>query len=465
MRSLTIASTLFEYLVLYRLNDHHQKSFGQRLREACERLGPTFIKLGQLLSTRYELLKEEDCIELQRLLDQVPVMPPEIVRAVIRQDFGKELEELYSKFDLVPIASASIAQVHKAQLHDGSVVAVKVRRQHVHKIIRADIRVFKRLMRIAKLFSPTLRHVKILSIIDEYERWLLIENDFRHEAKNLDDMRAYYADYHEAFAGSGGKIICPNRYPDFCTRNILTMEFIDGVPLSKYRSIQHHPEYDLERSLRVFINVSIRALFQEKTYIFTADPHAANILILKGGDVAVVDFGLVERFDADLTRRTVDLFMAVYAKNVEAAIRAGLRLSYADSSYAERIRPDFIEYIRKAEHAGIGFWFMEVVRICIRRKVPLPEELKLFGRANTVLDGMVATVLPGRTTIELMGPELKRALRNRIMNNIRHIDYASVLFHLTEKVRESPVHAHLLIDRYWDNPLQFIRDVKKAVVE
>src|SRR3989344_5032799 len=120
MRSARIARVLLEYLVLHTLNDNYRKSFGVRLREACEALGPTFIKIGQMLSTRYELLKEEDCVELQRLLDQVPVMPPEAVRAIIRQDLGRELEECYTAFNPIPIASASIAQVHEAQLHDGS---------------------------------------------------------------------------------------------------------------------------------------------------------------------------------------------------------------------------------------------------------------------------------------------------------------------------------------------------------
>ena len=191
-RSFQISFTSFKYLVFYKFTKYQNKTLGTRIRLACEELGFVFIKIGQILSTRYELLSREDCAELQKLLDSVPPVPYEQIQKIFLEDFNTTPENIFQNWNPVPMASASVAQVYKAHIPKYGDVAVKVRRPRIEKNIRSDLAILKRLGKIAQIFSKNLRQTNLNEVFNQVESWLLAEIDFRNEANNLDRISNQY---------------------------------------------------------------------------------------------------------------------------------------------------------------------------------------------------------------------------------------------------------------------------------
>lgn len=467
-RWIKIVSVISKYFLFYKLGKHRKYIFGKRLRYACEELGPIFIKLGQVLSTRYDILSNENCVELQKLLDQVEPIPFQKVLDIIQKDFGKKYELVFKAFDTNPLASASISQVHRATLFDGKKVAVKIRRPEVSEHVESDIRVLKQVVSIVSLFSPTLRHVDGKQVVNQLHDWILLEIDFKHEVHNIKQMKSYLvrvAEYTKMSKEEANNLIIPEVYEEYCTENVIVMEFIDGVPLSKFETIKDNPEYNLILSAKAIAMLILRhwLIARDDEYIFHADPHPANVLILPHGRLALVDFGLIGHLSPKQTRNTANLFLAVYAHNLERSIEYALAIPGVDyEKYANKLRPDIQAYLRKAPEKGVGFWFMEFVRIFVKHKVPIPYDIILFGRQNAVGDGLIATILPGKTTIDIMGEELGRALRKKITQNILDVDFSRLAYAVSEEVKNSPDRVVSILERLSKDPFEIVKDYNEA---
>ena len=436
------------------------------MRFACEELGTTFIKIGQLLSLRYDLISESDGKELQKLLDDVEEVPYDLVREIIKHDFGMYPEELFAKFPKKPIAAASISQVYKAKLHDGTTVAVKVRRPYLRRKIELDIKILRRTMSVAKWFVPILRKIDVERVIDQFGEWLLQEINFKNERKNIDLLEKNYSFAAGGFRKDLGKIYMPKVYDNFCSSNILTMEFVIGVPLTNASTIMDDPDYDVKKSVLTMVNASIRSLMQDKSTVFNGDPHPANIFLLKNGDVAIIDAGLMGTFSTEQIKRINDLFLAVYTKNTEETVRGILALcDVSYEKYERRLRKDIPLYLEQTRSRGIGFWFIEIIRICIKNKIPPPYLISLMGKANIVMDGLLYMVDKENTTIDMMGEELRRGVWRRIKKNFAETDYGPVLYTLSTKIKRNPEVLNALLERYYEQPLALIKDVKRALQE
>jgi len=463
-RTLSIIRVSAKYFLFYKLNRYSNESLGRRLRLACEELGPVFVKIGQTLSTRYELLSKEDCEELSGLLDNVAPLPEEVVRYIFWFDFGKTPEQLFKYFDGRPIASASIAQVYKAQLHTGEWVAVKVRRPNIQTTIHSDLAILKVLGNIAQIFSSDLRRINLRIVLKQIEGWLFQETDFRQEAKNIHTI---YSAFREAVDRGENKhidkIVIPNVYNNYCSKNIVTMDFIEGVSMSKLESIKDNPEYDPLASVSSFLNSFMYTWLNESYLYFHGDPHPANILILKNGKLAILDFGLVGFMDKKDCEETRNLLIAVYSKNLEGAIEAALQMCNADQKFADRIRSDVKAYLLKTEYSGFAFWFVGFIRIFIKHKLPLPYQLVMMGRVQALLENLLHKVAPNATTLDVFGKELKRGLQGKIIDNILSTDLFPVAYALSEKLKKSPEMVAGLIDKYFDDPLQAVRDLREAM--
>lgn len=461
-RALTIATVLCTHLVLHRLNRHRHKPLGMRMREAAERLGPTFIKFGQALSTRYELFSEADRKELRKLLDQVPPMDDETIDYLFRFDFGKLPEKMFEEFDRRPLASASIAQVHRAVLKDGTRVAVKIRRPFIGKPITQDIQLLRMLVGLAQLFSGTLRHIQAHRAVNEISTWLMQEIDFENEKENIEKFRDVYG-ARERVREDLGRLVIPDVYEEYCSFSILTMEFIEGTPVTRYEEVMDNPEYDVLQSLMTYGVSPLRKWLLDGYVLIHGDPHPSNILIMKGGDVGLIDFGLIGEITRPQTKYMADLMFAVYLQDLDGAIEHAIRMTGADHTFADRIRQDMKQYIEQAPEEGIGYWFFESVRIFIKHRAPAPLFLALFGRANITTDGMIEMVSPGTKVLDIMGEELKTCVKRRMASNFRETNYLPVLYKLSEKMKKSPTLLVRLIDRYCEDPLRFARDVGNAL--
>lgn len=465
-RSWEIARTGSKYFIFHKINRHRHETLGVRLRLACEELGLVFIKLGQVLSARYDLLSAENCKELRQLLDSVPPFALAETRKIFREDFGREPEECFADFELDLVASASIAQVYAARLPDGSKLAVKVKRPGVERHVRADMKILRTFARVLCVVSKKLRHVDIPRIVNELEYWILLETDFENEIRNIKCASSFYHGEGRTVAGSySDLLVFPKVHEELSSGRVITMDFIEGVPVKDVESIRNNPDYDIRQSIQGLLGTVMRVWMEADIMYYHGDPHPSNILIRPGGELGLLDFGILGHFERKDLEDTRDLMLAVYTENVEEAIRLGLQM--ADISYTEilaaELRADIAEYIRKTKYEGMGFWFMEFIRIYMKHQLPLPYQLVLFGRMNFLLDGLAVMALPGTPAMDLLEGELKRAVRRRTLRNFTKLNFVPAMYVLSEKIRKSPHLVADLIDRYFDDPLEALRNFKEIV--
>jgi len=440
-------------------------TLGTRIRLACEELGFVFIKIGQILSTRYELLSREDCTELQKLLDSVPPIPYEQVRKIFKEDFNTTPETLFQNWNPTPLASASVAQVYKAFIPRYGDVAIKVRRPGVEKNIRSDLKILKRLGKIAQLFSRYLRQINLGEVFNQIESWLLAEIDFRNEADNLDRIsNQYHGKMREAIGEYADSMVFAKVYRDFSSDQVITMEFIDGIPVRNFKSIEGNPLYDIPTSLKTSMGAVMRMWISGEEFAFHGDPHPSNLLILPHGKLAFLDFGLLGYLSKKDTRETRDLLLAVYAQDLEATIRTSLKMLNAPyEKYSSVVREDIKKYLEGTKDSAMGFWFTGIARVFMKHRIPFAYNTILIGRMQAIVEGMFETVMPGSTTIDVFGDELKRGLRQQIFNNLLETDLSPIFYALSEQAKKSPKLIAGMIDTYFNDPAQAIRDFKTVI--
>ena len=269
-----------------------------RVRLALTDLGTTFIKLGQVLSTRRDVVGAALADELCKLQGNVPADPFDATRDTVLAELGRPVSELFPEFDPVPLASASIGQVHRATLHDGRRVVVKVQHPNIAKRVANDLSILAELAALADQFLPDLRAYRPVAVVAEFRRVLTRELDFRRELRNLQLFRA-------AFAGDPG-VVVPEPYPAFSSARVLTMEYLDGVPfthIEKVVAAGGDPADLARRGAATFLAMIFR------DGIFHADPHPGNLLYLPPTDahptgrIGLLDVGMVGRVDARLREK------------------------------------------------------------------------------------------------------------------------------------------------------------------
>lgn len=461
-RFIKISQIALKYFVFFRFTDRKKICLGERLREACCELGLTFIKIGQILSMRYDLLSKEDCKELQQLLDNINPLPYEVIHDILQKEFKAKPEKIFKRINKKPVASASISQVHKGVLKDGTIVAIKIKRPGVEDTITHDVQILRLLAYIARIFSKTLRHLNILSIVDRFEYWLQKETDFLQEIENISLVKHQYlfaADPNNKFDKNLGVGVWPEVYGDLCTPNVIVMDFINGIPLSKADTVADDPDYDIQQSIKTFICAAVRNVFISDQIAIQADPHLSNIMALKHGNVSNIDCGLIEVISRRNTRNFRNLFLAVHRKDLKETVKVSLAICELDyEKYRPVIENEMKEYLEKTTIEGVGFWFMDIARIFVTYGLPLNNDLLAMGRSISIFDTLIEQFFPGHSAPEIIGDELKTQAIQEIMRNIREIDYTAIMYSLTKKLKESPE----IVETILDDPLYIIREIKKA---
>jgi len=465
-RAFEISRVSAKYFLFYKLTIHRNEILGERMKRACEELGLAFVKIGQILSMRYDLLSREDCDALQGLLDSVNPIPVEQIFQIIEAEYGAPWNALFSTFDEVPLGSASVSQVHKAKLHDGAIVAVKLKRPDAGRHFLNDIKILRFFASAGVFFSSTLRYLQARELVDYFEHWIRQDLDFVLEVRNMKRIKEQYRFGETNFRGDLGKSIFVAPFENLCTQNIIVMDFVDGIPMSRKNEILANSNYDIEKSIKTYINAAIRNWFRDdiRTYLFQADPHLSNVLALPHGDAANIDCGLI----AELSRKEVEqcknLVIAVYLKDLERTIRVAIEMTGVDyRAYAPLLRRDLEVYLARTQDEGLGFWFLEFAKIMVKHRIKFPIFLTTFGRTNVILDGLASTYFPEQSTIDIVGGELKRQAIKEMMGNIMDADWLALGYVLSEKIKESPRGIIKLIDRYMDNPLQAVRDFQEVM--
>jgi ubiquinone biosynthesis protein len=315
----------------------------QRLRLALQELGPTFIKMGQLLSTRPDLIPPEYLKELKKLQASVNFLPVEVIKAIIETELGKPIDDIFDSFDDKPLAAASLAQVHRAVLK-GQDVVIKVQRPDITDITQADIEIMHSLAGLAERYSPMLYLVNSVGLVDEFAEQMKKELDFRMEANNLRRFGQNFA--------QDDTIHVPEVYMEYCTKRVVTMEFLDGINISDVQRLKAEG-YNLRLIARRGANLGFKSTFQYG--FFHADPHPGNVFVLPGNVIGLVDFGMMASLSLRDRERLAKLVYFISIHDEKRVARALNELMESEDIIpAEDLEPAMSSIINEYSDVAAG---------------------------------------------------------------------------------------------------------------
>ena len=380
-------------------------STARRFRMLLNELGPTFVKLGQILSTRADLLPGEFVEELAMLQDQVDPIPLEQVHAQIRDSLGKEVHELFAHIDPTPLAAASIAQVHRAVTLAGDEVVVKVQRPEISNRIDSDLTVLRSLARLLEavieetgVYTPT-------GIVDEFDKAIHEELDFINEASNI---RAFLANHAER-----PYMKIPRVYDELSSRKVLTLEFIRGVKINPAKL----SDEDRKAVAKIIVEASFRQLFDDG--LFHGDPHPGNVLLLEGNRLALLDFGVVGRLTKPMQETLVMLCLAVALKDSDSVARIVYRMGVPDArANLVGFRNDIEGLLGRHLPTTLGevdarSLMRELLDLAVKYRIRIPKEYALLSRASISTEGMMRSLYPELNIMEAAMPYAKELLADR----------------------------------------------------
>ncbi|MGD8991775.1 MAG: AarF/UbiB family protein [Desulfobacterales bacterium] len=355
----------------------------QRLRLAFEELGPTYIKLGQILSTRPDLVPVDILEELARLQDEVPPFPFEAVRGVIESEFGVSAEEVFDQLDEQPLASASIGQVHKALTRDGEPVAVKFQRPDIQKIIEVDLEIMLHLATLAERHIQEFEIHRPVKIVEEFARILEKEIDYNNEATNMERIARRFLDVPHVYI--------PAVFREFTTSRVLTTELIEGIKISKSEAIVE-AGLDQEIIADRVVGLVFKQAFEYG--FFHADPHPGNIFVLANNVICLVDYGMMGLVDRATREAFVDLIDSVVHQQEVRTTQVLLNLTDWDEEpdirALEREVADFMgrHFYKPLKDMEIGKLLQDLLHLTMRFRLRLPPDIFLMIKALSSIEGV-----------------------------------------------------------------------------
>lgn len=399
-----------------------------RIRLAFEELGPTFIKLGQIMSTRPDLVGADLATELEHLQTNVPCDPPETVRQMIEEELGVSPEALFAEFDEHPVACASIGQVHRARLLTGEDVAVKLQRAGIEKRVRVDLDILSGLAQLAERL-PDLEAYRPTAAVAQFQRALRRELDFDRERRNIEEFRRSFAD--------SAIVHIPNTFPDYSTERVLVMEWLEGAPLSDPRLGDCN--IDLEVAARRGAELYMEMIFRHG--LFHADPHPGNILLTEDGGVGLLDYGMVGRLDEGMRENVEDLVSAIVDQDgqqlASVVMRVGATPAGLDESALSVDLADFVGHYahQSADRFEFSAALTEMFDIVRRHRIVLPGSMSMLLKVLIMLEGTGRRLAPQFSLMEVLAPYRKQMIARR-MSPKRHLRKARRIAYELEQLAE-----------------------------
>ena len=379
----------------------------KRLRLTLERLGPTFIKFGQVLSVRPDLIPKTYVKELEKLQSKVPQFSYTVAKQQIKKELGKDIDEIFSTFEKNPVASASISQVHKATLKDNKKVAVKIQRPNVRKIMETDIEIMFYVAKLLEKHMPNIKKFNPVKIIEEFAKWTEKELDFNKEAINAKRFAKNF---------SGNKTVkIPEIYDNLTTNKILVMDFIEGIELHDIKQIKKK-KINLKPLIEYGFNAILTQVFMHG--FFHADPHPGNLIITNDKKIAFVDFGIVGHFDENLKAKSIDLFSGIIENYTEKIVNTLIELSGTEIENKEEFKYEISDVLEPLQDEDIknikvSRILEEIMNLALNYGLKMPMSFVLFGKTIITLEGIALEYDPKFKIIENSKPFIEKLIRQR----------------------------------------------------
>jgi len=420
----------------------------EELARDLEAMGPTFIKLGQLLSTRSDLLPAPYLEALSLLQDQVEPFPFEQVEEIVTSELGVRLSKAFQDFEHVPLAAASLGQVHLAFLRDGRPVAVKVQRPEIRQGILDDLSAFEEMASLLDRHTELGRKLNFCGMVDEFRRALLRELDYRLEALNLVTLGKNLAEYR--------RLVVPQPVDDYSTSRVLTMEFIRGTKITALSPLAR-------------IDLDGRGLAEDlcKAYLdqilvdgfFHADPHPGNLLITEDGRLAFLDLGMVARVDPKTQEQLLKLILAITEgrgyEAAQVAVQIGTRLEgYNEDLFRREVGILVASAQNAAEPVQVGRIVLGLARHAAETGVRPAPELALLGKALLHLDEIARTLDPNLDPNQMVREQSQSILRRHMLKRLSPASIASSALEVYELFQQMPPRLNAFLDTVASNKLE-----------
>jgi len=383
-------------------------NFGVRLRQTLDDLGPTFVKFGQLLSTRSDILPDSVLAELQKLQDTVRPMPAGAAQAIIERELGAPVEEVFTRFDPEPLGSASIGQVHRAVLREGEVVAVKVQRPEAPGRVESDLELMREFADFLDRRFGRRIFVDVRGLVAEFETVIRRELDYTAEAENARRFAVNFA---------GTPVVIPRVHLEYSTRRVLTLQNIEGTRFHDIQPLLLSPS-ERRRVASMGADAIFKMAFEDG--FFHGDPHPGNLILTPKGDLALLDFGMVgymSRGDIEALSR---LFIAVIQRDAAAALRGleSLGVRYATEVRGDLER-DLREFLNKYSGLSVGEVTLgqalsELISLARRYRLRVPPVFPLLTKALVTAEGLARAIDPTINVYEVAQPYARRLLTERL---------------------------------------------------
>ena len=415
----------------------------RRFRETLAELGPTFIKLGQILSSRPDILPADFIAELSHLQDRAAPMPVQTVFELIEKGLGRSAPQLFASIDPEPMASASIAQVHRARLASGEDVVVKVQRPGIEEQIRSDTDLLFYLARFLEgvieetgIYTPT-------GIVTEFRNAMLLELDFENEARNIEEFARNHADR--------PYVVIPKLYGDLSSRTVITLQELKGVKLKTVLESGQSAGIDRQQLARHVLEASFQQLFKDG--LFHGDPHPGNIIVMEGNRIGLLDFGLVGRLTKQMQESMIVLVLAISLRDPDTVARLLYKVGVADQRinlhhFRQEIHDILERYLgRKLSEVDPGVLMSELVDLAMKYKIKIPKEYAVLSKASATTEGIVRQLDPELDVTQAALPYAKQLLYDRYSPASMSGGFLRVLLQLQGFLQDTPQQlAQILMD-------------------
>jgi ubiquinone biosynthesis protein len=391
----------------------HRITTPERLRLMFENLGPTFIKFGQVLACRPDMLPLEYSREFLKLTDSVAPFPSAEARKIIEEDLKAPVDSIFASFDDNPAAAASIAQVHRAVLHDGREVMVKVQRPHIVRMIERDISIMRWLAELIEARVPEMAPYNIPGIVDEFARTIMRELDFFIEASNAVQLRKNFE--------TSAILYVPQVFTDVSSKRVLVLEKVEGIRIDEYARLDREG-YDRKDLARKGSAAFFKMVLQDG--LFHADPHPGNIFVLPDGRLGLVDFGIMGRVTEENMEYFASIFLALASHDYDDLVRLYIDMGFLSEEttdiekFQREMKEDLAEllepyYVMQVKQIDFGAYIDRVTQILIRHHMRLPSNLYLMDKALITLEGILKQLDPEFNYFEAAKPYVAELISRR----------------------------------------------------